>query len=214
MIKTILTITVLMLFSVSLKSQNKTFGKTENLNSDSVIENIQGIQLQKYLIKKDQHSPRNRRFLLHTSREFAIVCMFDSTCVYSFPDSNAQLAINKIFGYSFGSNHHNNSFRIGWRCRDSVIEVLAYWYIRHQRFNNLLFVIEPGKRFFIQAAMDCEKVRINYLIEDLEPEYKEVFYNPEKYSLKKWGYVNYPYFGGRKKSPHNMMIYLKAWIFD
>ncbi len=214
MIKLFLTIAVLLLFLVSLKSQNKTFGKIENLNTDSVIENIQGFQMREYFIKKGRHSPRSRRFLLHKSREFAIVCMFDSSCVYSFPDSNVQLAINKIFGYSFGSNHHNNSFRIGWRCKDSVIEVLAYWYIRHQRFNKLLFVIEPRKRFFIQAAMDCEKVKINYLTEDLELEYKEVFYNPENHPLKNWGYVNYPFFGGRKEAPHDMMIYLNAWIFE
>ncbi len=214
MFKPSLPAVVLFLFSVSLQSQNNSIVHVGSLNTDSVIENIQSIQMQEYLIKKDRHSPTNRQFQLQTSREFALVCMFDSSCLYSFPDSNEQSAINKIFGYSFGSNHHNNSFRIGWRCKDSVIEVLAYWYIRHMRFDNTLFVIEPGKRFFIQATLDNEKVKINYLIEDMKQEYKVVFYNPEKPPLKNWGYVNYPYFGGRKKSPHEIAIYLKAWIFE
>jgi hypothetical protein len=168
--------------------------------------------MEAYLIKKDHHSPRNRRIIFQSSREFSIVCMFDKSCLYSFADSSAQYAVNKIFGYSFGSNHHRNSFRIGWRCKDSLIEVLAYWYIKHKRFDDLLFVIKPGKRFFINAKIGCEKVVIKYKVEDMLPESIDVIFNPEKSRLKKWGYVNFPYFGGINRSPNDMIIYLKAWM--
>jgi hypothetical protein len=138
--------------------------------------------------------------------------MFDKSCLYSFTDSSVQHAVNKIFGYSFGSNHHNNSFRIGWRCKDSLIEVLAYWYIKHERYDNLLFPVKPGKRFFIDVKIGCEKVMIKYQIEDMLSVSTDVIYNSERSRLKKWGYVNFPYFGGKSKAPNDMVIYLKAWM--
>ncbi len=149
---------------------------------------------------------------MHTSREFTIVCMFDNSCIYSFENSNDWSAINKIFGYSFGSNHHCNSLRIGWRCQGGLIEVLAYWYKNQKSYDNTLFYIEPGNKFFVNAKIGSEKVMIEYQIEDMKKETKEVLYNSKNKRLRKWGYVTYPYFGGTRKSPHDMVIYLKAWI--
>ena len=122
----ILAFIFLVLFSVSLKSQYNAIEKIDNLNIDSIINNLIGLQLPEYWILKNHHSPRNRRIIFHSSREFLALCMFDQSCIYSFSDRNSTNAINKIFGYSFGSNHHNNSFRLGWRCRNNLIEILAY----------------------------------------------------------------------------------------
>jgi hypothetical protein len=207
-----LSVSILLIFPYPLKSQNKLFERSDNLNNDSIIKELKDIEMREYLIREDHHSPQNRRFIFQSSREFSIVCMFEKSCLYSFADSSALHAVNKIFGYSFGSNHHNNSFRIGWRCKDSLIEVLAYWYIKRERFDDLLFVIKPGKRFFINAKIECEKVMVKYQIEDMEPVGRDVLYNPEKLRLKKWGYVNFPYFGGISKAPNDMVIYLKAWM--
>lgn len=208
----IITITIIILFSGILKSQVKPIELIDSINNDYIFKNLMGIQMQGYYIKKNHHSPQNRRFILQSSREFAIVCMFGKTCLYSFADRTAQQAVNKIFGYSFGPNHHSNSFRIGWRCRDSIFEILAYWYIKRVRCHKLLFSIEPGKRFSINSIIGDEKARVNYLIEGKHPVCEEVVFNPEKRKLKRWGYVNYPYFGGRKKAPHDMEIFLKTWM--
>ena len=207
-----MSVTILLIFSCTLKCQDRLIERSENLNNDSIIEELEDIKMQEYLIRKDHHSPRNRRIIFQSSREFSIVCMFDKSCLYSFADSSARQAVNKIFGYSFGSNHHNNSFRIGWRCKDSLIEVLAYWYVKHERFDNLLFIIKPGKRFFINAKIGCEKVVIKYKVADMLPESIDVIFNSEKSILKNWGYVNFPYFGGIQKAPNDMVIYLKAWM--
>jgi hypothetical protein len=92
--------------------------------------------------------------------------------------------------------------------------VLAYWYINRERFDNLLFVIQPGKRFYINANIGCEKVMIKYQVEDMPPASIDVIFNSEKSRLKKWGYVNFPYFGGINKAPNDMVIYLKAWVIN
>jgi hypothetical protein len=196
-----------------LKCQIKPFQKQAALTKEVLIGNSKDAQLKQFVIRANHHSPENRRAIFQTSREFTIISMFDPSCLYSFPDSHDRLAINKIFGYSFGFNPHFNSFRIGWRCRDTLIEILAYWYIGHQRHDSLLFCTEPGKRFFINVKLDVEKAMIRYQVEDMPYEIQEVCYNPERFHLKKWGYVNYPYFGGLRKAPHDMKLYLHAWIF-
>jgi len=193
-------------------SQYKPIEKTDSIDFNSIINNPNGILMHEYLIKENRHTSQNRQVILHSSNEFTILCKFEKSCYYSFADSNSINAINKIFGYSFGSNHHNNSFRIGWRCKNNLIEVLAYWFIKRKHFDSHLFYIEPGELFFLNAAINSMETRINYSIEGRQLEYQDIVFNPDSVKLKNWGYVNYPYFGGKRKAPNDMVINLKAWI--
>ena len=208
----ILCIVILFLFSANLKGQQKSIEKYDSINNSIILQHLKGIRMQEYLLRKNHHSTQNRHIILHKSREFTIIGKFDESCVYSFADSNSKQDINKVFGYSFGSNHHHNSFRIGWRCQDSLIEVLAYWYIKRENYNQHLFTVKPGKTFFINIKRGSLKMDIEYLTEGRQLKSVEVLFNPLNVNLKSWRYVNYPYFGGKRKPPHDMVIYLKAWM--
>ncbi len=200
-----------LLLSINLSGQNSTitFGI---INIDSIVSNINKTELNTFFIKKNTHSPLNRKFRLHKSKEFAVIALFDTTCLYHFDNIASQSAINKVFGYSFGGDHHKNSFRIGWRCKDSLIEVLAYWYINKKRCSELLFEIPPNKRFFAYAKIHKKEVELKYCIDNQQIMIAKITYNPNNYKLKQRGYINYPFFGGKRKAPHSMKIYLKAWV--
>ena len=195
-------------------------GSTAALHAqESPVERVNRIELQDlevfdssgrlpaYRIDRGRHSPHQRRIRLHRSREFAIRCRFDTSCLYLAADH-----INKIFGYSFGWNHHRNSFRIGWRCSGDRIEVVAYWYLRGSSSYEHLFYIEPEEAFSLHAVIGQEVAQLSYRVGQDSWQGQQVLYNPEKKPLRNWGYVNYPYFGGREKAPHPMVVYLKAWI--
>ena len=202
----------LLLKTGMVMSQYSAISKVETITNNNIVKNIDSLTLQDFRIKKNHHSPHNRRIVFHKSNEFSIVCMFDESCRYSFTDKRSEIAINKIFGYSFGYYHHNNSFRLGWRCKEGQIEILAYWYIKHKHFSKHLFFVNPGKRFFINVKTDYKKVVISYLVDGSELSTKEILFNPDKVNLKRWGYINYPYFGGKQKAPHDMTIRLKVWL--
>lgn len=183
--------------------------KTENT---TIADNFENIELTKYFIKEGSHSPKNRFIKFHSTREFSIVCKFDSSCIYSF-DNDKNLAINKIFGLAFGWNHHWNSFRIGWRCKDDLIEILAYWYVDKKRFDKGLFFVTTDKRFYVNVRLVNNQALIIYKKEKEEKFNKVNFvFNSNDKAIPEIGYVNYPYFGGTNKTPHNMTIYLKAWL--
>ena len=207
-------IVVLLLFPLEAGSQPLAIEKVDYLNINYIFNDLNKITLQEFCITKNHHSPHNRRIIFHKSNEFSIVCMFDESCLYSFDDERSKNAINKIFGYSFGYYHHNNSFRLGWRCKDKKIEILAYWYIKHKHYSQHLFFIDPGKRFLVNVKTDYKKVTVKYLSEDLQIITRDILFNPDNVKLSRWGYINYPYFGGRRKAPHNMSLHMKVWLTD
>lgn len=83
-----LTVIMLLYFTSELKSQYNSIEKLDRINNDSIVNILKVIQLEKYNIKKGHHSPKNRRIILHSSREFSAICMFDKSCLYSFADNN------------------------------------------------------------------------------------------------------------------------------
>lgn len=94
-----------------------------------------------------------------------------------FVDAGNQ-QINKIGGVSFGFNHHKNSFRVGWRTINDIVEIIRYSYINGQRFEDVVYRLtkkDLGKSVSIKMNI-----------------------------AKKYGYFLFPYFGGKTKAPKNL----------
>lgn len=127
--------------------------------------------------------------------------IFDKNCLYE--DTSGEEDWNKAFGFSYG-NHHTTSFRIGWRCREGVIETCLYYYMNGVRNFKHLKNVRPGtpNKFIIVAGRNRVEVVYGNRISG---------YNAMNVkgltSLKpKPGYYLYPYFGGQAKAPHKMKL--------
>jgi hypothetical protein len=169
----------------------------------------------KIKIKKGRHYP----FLVFLSfnpiyigkeyeRVFIRSFMFTDSCFYDFKDVD-QLDTNKLFGFSIGHHHKDNSFRFGWRPNidKGVIEIMIYEYVNGIRQEpRQICEVEPNLWFHY---------KIEYM--PFGCVYYTVFHkqficsNYSNVMIKKngFGYKLGAYFGGNKKAPHDIIIYKK-----
>jgi hypothetical protein len=162
-----------------------------------------------YTIKKGKHRCCFFKLALHLfKRKISHYVYFDNTAEYNL-ESNDQYDINKLFGISYGF-HHKNSARFGWRwdLKKEKIEILAYVYKNGKRVNEWdedlhIGFVEPYHRH--RYTITKKGGYYEFLVEDetLENIYtKKIKHGKCKF----WGYLLFPYFGGNKKAPHDIMI--------
>jgi hypothetical protein len=112
--------------------------------------------------------------------------------------------INKFQGLGFGLNHHKNSIRIGWQPdfeNEGTFDIWVYWYDQSKEGYQ--------KQWLRKLAID-EIIDIKVII------------NPESYSIactgiegtavpkthcKSWGLILFDYFGGKSKSPKDIIFF-------
>jgi hypothetical protein len=120
---------------------------------------------------------------------------------------NHDYDINKLFGFSTGIWHHDQSARIGWRCLDQKnFQIVTYAYNKGTRIpEQVLGTVKPGQQF------TCT-------IEDTGNSYAYTFNNGDQFNkvtdLKsadkvKLKYLLWPYFGGDCVAPHYMCVQLQ-----
>lgn len=116
---------------------------------------------------------------------------FDSSCEYELTENIGQ--INKLVGLSSGTNHHNNSVRIGWEYADGLFKLYAYWYINGERaVEEYITSVDANEPFdfYVEITDDEYKISINEydwsVVHDID---------------RKNSYLLYPYFGGKAKFP-------------
>lgn len=129
---------------------------------------------------------------------------FSETGRYIFHDGNEE-AVNKIVGFADGRlNHHKNSFRIGWNydSQNDRIRIYAYTYVDGVRgvwFLGFTNLFEENA-----VIVKCMKGQYRVIFNN------EVFHIPRSKRIKwKYKHLLWPYFGGVRKAPHSIAIFLK-----
>ena len=154
-----------------------------------------------YTIKEGKHRSAFK-YKTTCDTSFSIVCIFDSSAIYSTEDPLNQLDVNKLYGLSdCGSNHMDNSIRFGWRWVNDSLEIL--WF-KHQLG---VFTFEK-----ITTVNLCETIPMtlhitnnNYVLcVDGTCDSTE-----RLCSMEHKRYFLYPYFGGNETAPHRITIKIK-----
>ncbi len=172
--------------------------------------------LKKYLIKKGKHYCFHfPKFHFGKKKEFDVRFIFNSGCKYDF-NSDFNYDINKLWGLSFGL-HHRDSFRIGWNSYGTngemnskdgkYIALFYYAYNKGVRTYFQIGAIREGSlgKYKITLDFDNNTIIVSNEFSDDQP---IIF--PFAFPKFKWGYYLFPYFGGYRRSPDNMKIYLSS----
>ncbi|MFW6219734.1 MAG: hypothetical protein ACOC33_02735 [bacterium] len=136
---------------------------------------------------------------------------FTDSCMYDLKDED-QLDCNKLFGFSIGHHHKNNSFRFGWRAdlNKKKIEILYYAYIDGVRQKPIpLIFVNPYALYTYEMIYNPKLKIINLMITDTyEQKTRNSFTFPvESNKLKGLGYKLGTYFGGNEKAPQDIVIF-------
>ena len=127
---------------------------------------------------------------------------FDSSAIYTNRDPANQADINKLVGFTEGTDNHVNSARFGWGWSNNALRLYAYSYA-------------SGVRRYKEIAMVNIGVTVSLTLSIQANEY--IFKVDEKLvtlprtlaSETVVGYWQYPYFGGDETAPHDIHIFLQ-----
>ena len=166
--------------------------------------------MKQYIINKGKHSAKGWNVGITLSKKVEFRVKFDASCLYGDLGDNDNYDINKLCGFSTTWFHHKQSGRVGWRCLDGkTIQLLTYSYNKSKteiKEHDILGTVEPDEIFFCSVE-DTEKEYVYTFRKGFEME--EVVKTDAK--QKDWflfHYILFPYFGGNKKAPHKMNVFL------
>ena len=127
--------------------------------------------------------------------------LLTESCKYQTLNFDNQWDVNKIFGFSDGDGHKNNSARIGWRYVKNELKLMAYTRYNGDFYFKNICVVEPG--VYYECRINC-----------LPDKYEFIVHNDTVYMDRYWIYSNrryflWPYFGGDEVAPHDITIKVK-----
>lgn len=136
--------------------------------------------------------------------------MFTDSCRYDL-QSDDQLDTNKLCGIGyFPGFHHVDSARFGWRYNTTtdLIELLAYCYVNKQRIIKPIATCEIGKAYNLKlfAGNNLYSLCVTDPVTNAYAGYVTVRYTHKK----KLQYGLWPYFGGNRRSLHDIKIQLTS----
>lgn len=137
---------------------------------------------------------------------------FTDSAIYSFDDED-QHDVNKLFGFSIGY-HHKNSFRFGWRPNYdlSKMEIVGYEYHDGIRIPTIPICDVQLNKWYKYAIIYFSLIKeVKYCVYDEDGNTicaEETSSINLKHRLN-FGYKLYLYFGGNKKAPHDITIYMR-----
>ena len=150
-----------------------------------------------YTIKKGKHRSGYFFAPILFKKKTKFRFKFDESAL----NTNSNDQINKLCGFSLGGVH-KNSFRIGWKQGDVCVDLFAYYYINGIRFEEK--ITQCPINIWCQFEIKIENRTVKYfyeggLLHEFEFSNKLPFY----------GFRNFPYFGGKLSSPHDISIELQ-----
>ena len=156
-----------------------------------------------YTIKKGNHSSSGIHSGLFISGELSIKVKFNKSAIYTSKLPANQWAVNKLFGFSDCFNHHHtNSARFGWRYLNSKLELMAYNYVKKQRWEEKIGDLKMDEWQAMKIKMDGSNYLFTFGGKTLKM--------PRGCSSKRAnGYKLYPYFGGQETAPHDITIQIE-----
>ena len=182
-------------------------GCTKNIDQiDGVV--IKGIETQSsqystFTIQKGAHFCDQNPVRSITTSEMKFMVKFDSSAVYQTELPENQYAVNKLWGFSEGTDNHYNSARVGWSWTDNALRLYGYAYISGELHYQEITSVTIGTEISCSIKLVAE----NYLFT----------VNSVSVSLPRGtsasqvsGYQQYPYFGGNETAPHLITILIKS----
>jgi hypothetical protein len=151
-----------------------------------------------YRIKEGCH--RSKWFPKITSGDL-LIGSFSFIGDPSYDIGAKQKDTNKLIGLSDNYHHHKDSIRIGWRCLNSRIEIMAICYSNSKRTIEHITYVDPNE--IIKFIVSIEKDKYVIMVGD-------VLYTHKRTS--KWRFLRYylfPFFGGNTKAPKDFKIIIK-----
>jgi hypothetical protein len=154
-----------------------------------------------FTIKKDTHRSTNS-INYSNNTKFNWDIEFDSSAIYSTKDTNNQLDINKLIGWSdCGLDHLESSIRFGWRWINDTLEI--HWF-KHE---NGSFSFDKIAKIDICKPYNY-RLKIHDWDYELQVDGVKVFV-PRNCVRQRRRYQLYPYFGGDETAPHDITIKIK-----
>ena len=156
-----------------------------------------------YIIPAGNHYSQEKKVQLFRGDSLEFNAYFNETAQYDLGDED-QLDVNKLYGVSdCGTLHTKNSARMGWR-----------WNKESQKLEILGFTHVNGLFDFKLIATANLNQSYTYKIELNSSKDSYVFsFNHSQVSMPRGcqentisGYKLYPYFGGNKTAPHEVLI--------
>ena len=161
-----------------------------------------------FTIKKGKHYSDNFVYKFFHFFNFAsnifYKVTFNQSCKYEL-EGEDKYDINKLIGFSRGL-HHKESARFGWRysSKDDCIELFAYCYVSGNRTYKKICNIELNREAILEIAKNK-----NYYTFRVFQGISTYVFTIDSESKFPFGYRLWPYFGGNRKAPHDMVIELE-----
>jgi hypothetical protein len=154
-----------------------------------------------YLIEKGQHHASNSPVRMFNGDRLSVDVKFNSCAVYQTQEPSQQSSTNKLIGFSdFGSHHHQNSARLGWKWLNEKLEIVAYCYVDGERIETFVGYAQIGT--FHHFEIQVTDSSYLFFMDDqaaIEVERKIENNTGARYML-------WPYFGGQETAPHDIRI--------
>ena len=153
-----------------------------------------------YLIRQGEHYCVQNHAEMMTNPEIHATVTFDSTAIYTTQLAENQGDVNKLIGFSDGgSNHQENSARLGWSWNGKKIILYAYAYSNKARIIKTLGSVDVNQSFpcSVKAENNYYYFRVNNHADSVERVCS---------SYTGYHYRLYPYFGGDEAAPHDVRI--------
>lgn len=165
----------------------------------------------KFTIKRGKHYSNNFIYKIinffNFKNSIKRKIYFDETSLYE-DDTIDKFDVNKLVGFSMGF-HHINSYRFGWNCLNNKIYLYAYAYVDGVRVIKDMCNIELNTEHTLTIKVNGSKVVFMVFVNGKILSRVTL----DKPKNKMIGYNLWPYFGGNKLAPHDIVISIKKNIF-
>ncbi len=156
----------------------------------------------KFSIAKGAHYADKSGIKPFAGQHMRLNVKFDSSAIYSNRDKANQADINKLVGFTEGTNNHVNSARFGWGWSNDALRLYAYTYAAGKRSSQEISVVRIGVPVSLSLSIDGNEYV--FTVDD------KMVRQPRSLGTGSVdGYWQYPYFGGDEAAPHNIFIYLQ-----
>lgn len=179
--------------------------------------------MNKRTIKKNRHRPTPLRIAAlhpififnkkHFEKRFSLNVRFNSSCKYLIDIDQSDW--NKLTGVCLGAaGPHGTSYRFGWRWREDirVIEICAYYYCNGIGWNaEHLAYLNLNMGYDLSLRLKARDGRIVVMFTAKEIATGKYYQHTIHHVLEKSPRLGFGcglYFGGNRKAPHNIEVYM------
>lgn len=155
-----------------------------------------------YTIAAGGHSSDKSGLKFVKTSEMKFVVKFDSSAIYQTVDSLNQYDINKLYGFSEGSNNQYNSARIGWSWYNNALHLYGYVYNKGVRSYQKITSVDIGQEHM--CSIKVSEFSYIFTVNGIS-----VTLGRDLSTSTARRYQQYPYFGGNEVAPHKITIQIK-----